>query len=424
MRVLPLALLLGGCTSSHAVRARTGLARYLPGGPVLSDDALAPFAAPRASDATYTGPARVNFPVLPLQVFGLDYALDLVVSTTHPDWDMHEYARIDVPGQAPIWLAKDARPDGQQIIVTDREDAYSLVATVPITRIASPLEVDDHSEGRKVRVEIAYVNADGKPVHVDFRGKLPKEPPAKRNGSTMGHSSHAVAAVLDLERNGHAAQVKMTIDGKRYPLKKLLGIYPMHFVLEQAQGGIAAANFRQSASDGGFLLQRPAPGYDGSGPHPNQPAWPTRRDERWTVTGAQARWTDNLGLLTYTYTFLDGGLARARVDQAGRPAPVFEMWFSPALPDLARPFQGVARSSFRMDVNGQKGHGTGQVLAWWEDDRTVRVQFEPRSPWWLAVRPMAGTVRYPGDGSAIFTMLRTDSGEDPSLPERYRGLDD
>jgi len=67
-----------------------------------------------------------------------------------------------------------------------------------------------------------------------------------------------------------------------------------------------------------------------------------------------------------------------------------------ALPDLSRPFEGTATVRFTMDVNGQPGHGTGILRAWWEGE-TVVVRLLPEDPWWLADRPMRGTIRYPSE---------------------------
>ena len=94
------------------------LTRMLPGGPVLTGDELAIFEQGRAAPVAYTGEPRVNMPVIPLQVFGYFYDVDIVLVSQHPDWDMHEYARIQTP-EGPTWLAKDANNDGVQAVVVD-----------------------------------------------------------------------------------------------------------------------------------------------------------------------------------------------------------------------------------------------------------------------------------------------------------------
>ncbi|MGB0641476.1 MAG: hypothetical protein ACPGTU_19235, partial [Myxococcota bacterium] len=72
-----------------------GLKSLLPGTPVLSKAELASFETLQPSSAAYTTGPNVPFPILPLQGFGLQYAADIVYVSEHPDWDMHEYARLD-----------------------------------------------------------------------------------------------------------------------------------------------------------------------------------------------------------------------------------------------------------------------------------------------------------------------------------------
>ncbi len=349
----------------------------------------------------YTAPALAEPLAPPLQVFGVDYDLDVVLSTRNTGWQMHEYARIATP-EGPVWLAKDADLDRVQTITTDRPDLDRIAAEIPVPRHPGPLRVRDASEGDRVVLHIETTTPRDEAVVVDVEARLPERPPRKRNGSTMGHSRQAVAAVLDLTRMGRRVKARVSIDGKRRRFARIAGLVPVRFLLSQAQGGIAVASYRVTPTEGGFVLERPGP--DPRDPATGEPGWPTRATELWAADGELS--TTTTALNRFEYRFVDGGLARATVFQVGRDVPVFELWLDPALPDLRRPFEGRATSRFRMDVNGQEGHGTGTVSAWWEDARTVALAVEPTAPWWLADRPMAGTIRYEDDGSVVFTMSR------------------
>lgn len=360
-----------------------GLRDLTPGPPALGAAARAAFDAPLPSGAAYTGPPRSALPALPVQVWGLRYDLDVVLVSDHPDWSMNEYARVDLP-QGPLWLAKDADPGRAQHLVAELPDIQSWVPEVPVERTAGPLHVVDRSTADTVDVSLAYVNALGQRVEVAYVGAAPTRPSRPRNGNTMGHSRAAVAAVLDLHRFRAGGRASVTIDGQPRRIARLWGVYPMKFVLAQTQGGLAIADFRQEATEGGFRLTRP----DGG-------EWPTEAVEDWIVEGDLVRRDGPVTSLRYH--FRDGELTRAEAWQAGVDGPVSVLTFSPALPDLRRPFEGTVSARFAIDVGGQPGHGTGEVHARWTDADTVIVETIPTAPRWLADRPMRGTFRWEGD---------------------------
>ena len=105
----------------------------MPGPPALRPverAALEPAAG--ASLATgeavaYTSLPRVRFPVPPVQVFGLRYDLDIVAVSDHPDFVMHELARV-VTDLGPTWIAKDSGTDREQCVVTPLPDHASWAA--------------------------------------------------------------------------------------------------------------------------------------------------------------------------------------------------------------------------------------------------------------------------------------------------------
>ncbi len=55
-----------------------------------------------------------------------------------------------------------------------------------------------------------------------------------------------------------------------------------------------------------------------------------------------------------------------------------------------------------IDVNGQEGHATGRVEAWWEEDGP-RLLVLPEAPWWTEDRPLRTTVRFEGATARVLT---------------------
>jgi len=373
-----------------------GLKQVLPSTAVLGDEAQAVFDAPSPAEVVYTAPPRspVLFP--PLQVFGLQYAVDVVLVSQHPDWEMHEYARLETQVGS-MWIAKDAARGGAQTIVSDAPDLKRWLPEVPIPRIQAPVLVDDQSVGADIDIKISYTNPAGAPVEVWTQGHMPDTPPKKRNGNTMGHSRDIVAVVLDLQRFGTDVKAGLRIDGKDAPLKRLLGVVPFKFLLRQTQGGVAITSFRIDPAAGGFTLTRPADKAED---------WPTEATEAWKSDATTASY-DN-GLCRFEARFVSGGLHRIGVSQYGVSAPIFTLSLAPALPDLRRPFEGTALSRFRMDVGEERGHGTGEISARWLTPDTVELTMVPTQPRWLVDRPMRTRIVYGKDGTATVHTVRQD----------------
>jgi len=405
----------------------------LPSGPVVSAGAMDGVVAHHIDDqnqpvANYTGESRLDFPLIPFQVFGFFYDIDVVLVSRHDAWDMHEYARIQTPN-GPLWIAKDSDKNGVQTVMVDEKSLeqvsglsgatalQALVAETPVPRKMGEMVVEDRSTDQRVDLHLAYDNPAGQPVEVWYRGKLPSVSPRLRNGSTMGHSQQTVAAVLDLERFKTTGRGKIYIDGQRVPLKRILGLVPMRFLLRQDQAGVAVTSFAVEPMDGGgFQLVRPA-GADEVDPVTAEPGWPTRRLETWQVLNhvdgaatteldGQTAVFDN-GINKFSYHFVNGGLQHAKVEQWGRDKPVMEMLIDPPLPDVSRPFEGEWESAFRIDVNGQVGHGIGVIKARCVNADVVELTMTPTEPWWFADRPMVGRIDFDGDsGRAQVQMVR------------------
>ena len=369
-----------------------GLRSLLPTGPVVKPAEQAAFVPVRPATVDYTGGPKTDFPILPLQPFGLQYAVDVVFVSHHPDWDMHEYARLDLP-QRSVWIAKDSDRSGKQTIVADVENLSSWLPEIPAPRLERAVVVEDWTHGEDVHVSLSYINPSNEHVHVRAQGRMPSSPPVKRNGNTMKHSQDVVAAVLDIERFGKKLSGDISIGGEPQRFKKILGLVPFRFLLKQTQAGVAITNYRLQPLEQGFRLIRPSPA---------APDWPTQSDETWAFDGHVAAY-DN-GIVQFQHRFIEGGLSSSHVRQHGLSAPTFTLRLQPALPDLRRTFEGEHTSTFVMGVNGQAGHGKGEVRAWWSSETTVHVQFLPTHPHWLASRPMETTIVYQPDGSVdVFT---------------------
>ena len=145
MNIFSAWILMSGC----------GLKSVLPSGPVVSAKTLSAFDSTQPSPVAYSGEATVQMPILPLTAFGLTYAVDVVIVSQHPDWDMHEYARLDLPDRS-IWIAKDSDLSGRQTIVSDVPHLMSWLPEIPAPRIEAPMRVDDASEGDRIDISIAY----------------------------------------------------------------------------------------------------------------------------------------------------------------------------------------------------------------------------------------------------------------------------
>lgn len=348
----------------------------------------------------YTSGPVVPYPVLPLAVWGLRYDLDVVLVSTHPDWVMHEYARVDLP-EGSIWLAKDAGTDREQTITADIPGIERWAPEVPVRRVQGPLRVVDASTAVRADLRFGYTNPLGQAVEVWYAGRLPTRPSQPRNGNTMGHSRASVAALLDLFQFRVGGRARVTIDGKPQRLHRLLGLVPEVYLLAQVQGGFAKADFSMHEADNGFRLERPSA---------DQP-WPTAASEAWTV-GADG-WVERPGpVTTLRYHFVGGELDRAQVVQAGAAEPLVNVAFAPRVPDVRRRWRGVSASRFVVDINGQEGHGTGCFSAEWVEDG-VETRLQPLAPRWFADRPLVGTVRYDGASTRV-VIGRQDQEMEPS----------
>jgi hypothetical protein len=388
MRFVGVGALLGGLTGC-------GLHQLMPEGPVITPwqrSVTMPIGV--APTVTYDGDTAPTCPVPPVLAWGAAYDLDLVLVDAAGPWDMHEYARLATPS-GPVWLAKDARMGTlEQTVVADLPEIASWLPELPVARRRSAIRVDDRSSATRLDLQLSYTNIDGHAVVAHYVGAPPTQPQPRRNGSTMGHSRGSLLAVLDLSHRAFGAGT-ITIDGARVPAYKLAGLLPFRAALVQTQTGVATGRFALRPDGDGCVT-----------------TWASGAVSPWTITEepGRLRLTQASPIRTLVHEFItdqDGNAAwsSSTVLQYGRATPVGHIEVSPALPDLRRHFEGRHRSRYVIDANGQAGHATGALEAWWEADGP-RVALLPDAPWWTADRPMLTTVRL-HDTEASVEITRT-----------------
>ena len=380
--LLAVVLLTTGCS----------LTRMLPKGPVVDEATRrAVWQEAEPSGVDYTSAPQVDSPALPFLVFGLRYDLDIVLVSDHPKWEMHEYARLQGP-DGPIWLAKDTRAsDGNQLLVADRQMVDGALPEIPLARRPTGVQVDDRSTDSRLDLDIRYENFDGEQVDVHYEGPQPDDELARRNGSTMGHSRHQVLAVLDLPNRTFGTAASLTIGGRRWGIRRALGLKPMRLAIRQTQGGIPEADVEmRPAADGAFQTIHRLPGG-----RTMARTWQSHQDADRLIVAESSP----LRRLIYRFDVRPDGaleLSSASVRAYGDDHRTFHIAFSPALPDLRRSFRGTHHSRFVIDVGGQPNHAVGEVRVTSDRQRaTVRVRGS--EPWWVADRCVASTLAREGD---------------------------
>ena len=380
-----------------------GVVRYLPRGPVVDSWARSTQWPATAARVDYTGPARFDGPLVPLAVWGVAYDRDLVLVDHHPAWEMHELARIPTP-DGPVWIAKEARRGTRaQEVTSALPDLDAWLPELPVVRHAAPLEVDDRSTDRRLDLTARWTDPDGRAVVLEASGPVPARVRRLRNGPTFGHSRDALLAVLDIPSQAPLTRAALTIDGERQRWVRLAGLVPFTFTLVQTQGGLATGAWESQATASGVETVWTTP----SGRAVALP-W-TRRSvgDRMILTQADPLRTTTL---IYRVTADAEELSEASVRTFGSAADAVHLQFSPALPDLRRPFAGVHTSRYVVDLAGQPGHAVGRVEAQWVGD-AVQVDVLPTAPVWTTDRPLRATITF-AEGRAQCRVVRLPSDVD------------
>ena len=360
---------------------------YIATGEVLSESSARKFLSFCQDRIEYLSDARPFLvPVIPFQLFGVRYEEDIVIETTHPDWSMHEFARVRID-EKDVWIAKDSDQKGVQTVTSDLSNLCEWVAEAPVPRHSSKVEVIDRSTSKLLDVSLKYKNSLQQNVEVEFSAPRPGVFQRKRNGSTFNHSSNAISALLNIPRKqmlGVRAQVKF--DGKVYSVRKVLGLIPVKALLKQSQGGVAAASMKlTSKTFNEFTVERPIA----------EDTWPTRAIENWQWQGDQectgeAKFSNRVS--RWLYRFQKGQLVAAEVYAVESPVAITTMRFSAPLPDFSRSFKGEVVRRFIVEIEGER-QGYGEIRCRSSEKGAV-IDFVPQKPYWFASRPMTTKIKF------------------------------
>lgn len=364
--------------------------KMLPKKPVLTEKQRISYNEQEDTDNTeikYSGNPKVDFPIIPFQMFGITYAKDIVIVTKHPEWNMHEYAMLDLPGNKQVWLMKDSEEGSlDQFLTTNQEEVTKLLPEIPLeTSIQKDLVIDVVSNGDALKAHFEYTNALNEKVVVDFENT--KELPAlkQRNGSTMGHSKNQVAVLLDLPFRQFADSSSITYNGQFYKTKKILGLIPFQMLLKQTQGGLSTGAFSMAKQNGKIISVHQK----------------TQIDQEWNLYNIARsefllKQQNELRRQSYYFEEKDDKylLKSAEVVPWDTDTASFKINFFPALPDLRYHFEGKHSSTFIMDINGQENHGKGNFTAYWNTENELIIEMNPTAPWWLKERPMLNTIKF------------------------------
>lgn len=373
------------------VTACKSLKRMLPEGPALTETERQVVLNQKAHEVDYKGAALVAYPVLPLQVWAATYELDLILSSKNPAWNMHEYAKLETP-DGDLWIMKDAEEGSlDQYIVADLPNIEAWLPELPVVRKSYPVKIEDKSTDKMLDMSFSYENIKGEKVEAWYQGKRPKTELKKKNGSTMGHSKNQLLVALDLPYRDFGKKAGISYDGNAYKMDKLLGLIPFQMALTQTQGGASSGSFEMSIRGEGVLTTA----HPSSG-KPTLQDWSVQRLENKTIVTQK----NDFRSLVYEFEGTETlELKAAYVQQWNKEKKGARMEFSPALPDLRRPFEGTYTSNFVLDIAGQNNNATGTVTASWKDGKAL-LSVAPTAPWWVLDRPMLTTIEYK-DGKAL-----------------------
>jgi hypothetical protein len=367
------------------VNACKNIKRMLPEGPALTAEERQKVLSQPKHSLKYRGAPIVDFPVLPIQVWAATYELDIILVSQHPDWNMHEYAQLATPDGI-LWLMKDAEEGSMdQSIVTDLPEVFNWLPELPLKRKNYPVKVVDNSTEKLLDLTFSYENIKGVQIEATYQGKRPTTELKKKNGSTMGHSRNQVLVALDLPYRDFGKKATISYDGKPYKMNKLLGLVPFQMALTQTQGGISKGHFSMTNVEGQLKTTHPTQA------DPVSQNWTIEKQGEKTIVQQKNTFRTQVYEFEGTNDRLE--LKSAYVQQWNKKEKGVRIEFSPALPDIRRPFDGKFTSNFVMDVAGENNNATGTFTAFWKDGK-VELLVNPTKPWWVVDRPMKTVINY------------------------------
>jgi len=365
MRLLPLLLfVLAGCYPylSPQDALVSGAAEYL--GP------------PAPSGATYAGEPRVDFPVPPFRLWGLDFDEEMLFEfADHETYGMIEVTRVH-GRDFDEWFVLVSEKTGLQHVVVGTDRAFAVASTFPAPVYDGQLRVIRLASDTHVEYVTAFHLPNGELVQATLTSKLVGEPPPLRNGNAMNHSGDRVLAVLDLEEYNWATPV-VFVEGERARVRLLAPFLPFAWRLEQTAGGISWGGMNVGATE----LR-----------HDGVPVGiPLEVHDRGAELDLVVRDT----IIDHIYRYRRTGAALELVGAEVRhgDTSVVHFTFNPPLPDLRWPPTGETVHKMVAGSNGRDGYMIGEVRVRPDGDKAV-VDVLPAHPFWACERPIRTRIEF------------------------------
>ncbi|MCH2022839.1 MAG: hypothetical protein MK207_10215 [Saprospiraceae bacterium] len=370
--------------SFQIISACKSLVKMLPEGPALTTKQRQQILSKPPYNIKYTGPPKVDFPILPIQVWAATYELDIILVSNNKDWNMHEFAKLETL-EGDLWIMKDAEEGSlDQSIVADLQNIHSWLPELPIIRKYFPVKVIDNSTQKMLDFNFSYENIKNEKVEASYFGKYPRTALKKKNGSTMGHSRNQLLAALDLPFRDFGKKASISYNGNRAKINKLLGLVPFQMALKQTQGGVSKGKFVILKENKNILTKHLTK------VEPVVQEWSVIQENNKTIVTQKNAFRS----LVYEFNGVETlELKVAYVKQWNKDKKGIRIEFSPAIPDLRRPFDGKIISNFVIDVAGKNNNAMGTVTALWENNQ-AHLFVNPSKPWWVTDRPMKTIIKY------------------------------
>lgn len=372
------------------VSACKNLKKMLPEGPAFSIRKQKEIENAAAHKVNYTSAPLTTLPIIPFQVWGLTYDLDIILVSKNDRWNMHEFALVKLKDRE-IWLMKDALEGPlDQFVVADIEDINNWLPELPIQRKSYPLKIKDHSDDKNIDLEFEYENHFGEKINASYQGKYPKTKQSKRNGSTFGHSKNHLLVALDLPLRDFGKKARISYDNKFYKMDKLLGIVPFQMAVFQTQGGLSTAEYQIKSINNSFRFN-----YISGGENLFIK----------TVDKDLVQYESEDEFRKLQYSFVNHCFTGAVVQQKEKSSITTSFSVYPALPDLSRRFDGRYSSTFILEINGGNRNALGTIDCYWVED-ILMVEVIPEKPWWVADRPMISKIKIQEDNVGVSIQMK------------------
>ena len=217
-------------------------------GPVMSGYERAaqfPVARPFNNGAlTYGAAPATTAPVIPFMAFGAAFDLDVVLMPSDSEFDMIEFVRFAGP-EGPIWLAlESATATGEQTMVSSHDALLTMLPEMPLARKSvDTFSVTDRSDAERVDLMLSYDNSAGQRVDAEIAGGAPVQFERNRNGRMFDRAQSQALVALDIAAAESLYKAVLTIGGEPIKFRKVGGIVPGKYVVDQTMGGLAVASY-------------------------------------------------------------------------------------------------------------------------------------------------------------------------------------